>query len=409
MTTRLTIIVVTGVVAIILAWSTAWFLENFERVDAEAWVGYRGEARYNPYYAAERLLIELGHEADSLAGRGLIERLPDAADTLFLAPDDYRYTRPEVDALLDWAARGGHLVVEAPEPVGVGSPVFLDAIGIGLIDDAVGHDDTPAVDAGDAAAPTKDDEPRAISDGATPSAAGKGSDGGAGLTTDDDTLAVDVLTPRRLALPADDGFESYTDRHGAVVAARNWGEGFVTILASARFATNAVIGDHDHARLLAWLLTDPGVPGKTWFVYTGGFPSLWQLLLQHAWPALAGAALLLAAFLVGRGGRFGPPIPARPQVRRSLAEHVDACGSFLIRARAETELVEAVRDMIAQELEGRHHGIGAATRAEQAQAIARHTGRPPDEVAALMTHGVGSGPRDFSLLMGRLQELWKSL
>ena len=43
----------------------AWFFSTHEKVEVREWVGYRGDARVNPWFAAELLVRELGHEAES--------------------------------------------------------------------------------------------------------------------------------------------------------------------------------------------------------------------------------------------------------------------------------------------------------------------------------------------------------
>ena len=44
----------------------AWFFSSHEKVEVEEWVGYRGDARVNPWYAAELLVREdeLVYEVD---------------------------------------------------------------------------------------------------------------------------------------------------------------------------------------------------------------------------------------------------------------------------------------------------------------------------------------------------------
>ena len=42
---------------------SAWFFSSHDKVTREQYVGYSGEARFNEFFAAEKLLVELELEA----------------------------------------------------------------------------------------------------------------------------------------------------------------------------------------------------------------------------------------------------------------------------------------------------------------------------------------------------------
>ena len=73
-----------GPVLLLVALGTWWFLSTYERVPVEVPTGYRGEARINPYLAAEKLLQQLGYDADSRATLTPSEWLPQPEDTLVM-------------------------------------------------------------------------------------------------------------------------------------------------------------------------------------------------------------------------------------------------------------------------------------------------------------------------------------
>ena len=58
-----------GIVSVLVVAAVAglgsWYFATHEKIEEEVWVGYRGEARYNPFLAAERLLAGLGIEVES--------------------------------------------------------------------------------------------------------------------------------------------------------------------------------------------------------------------------------------------------------------------------------------------------------------------------------------------------------
>src|SRR3546814_17361365 len=53
-----------------------------------------------------------------------------------------------------------------------------------------------------------------------------------------------------------------------------------------------------------------GKRGTVHLVYAANMPSLWRLLLEHAWMAWLPALLALAAWLWMRTQRFGPWLPS---------------------------------------------------------------------------------------------------
>jgi hypothetical protein len=88
-----------------------WYLANHEKIEEEVWVGYRGEARYNPFLAAERLLTGVGVEAGSRESFRPSRWLPAASDTLVMRASAGVSTGDEFDSLTEWVTDyGGHLV-----------------------------------------------------------------------------------------------------------------------------------------------------------------------------------------------------------------------------------------------------------------------------------------------------------
>jgi len=104
-----------------------WFFSNYERVTEKQWVGYSGEARHNPFLAAERLLARMGVAARHVKTIPELKELP-VNGTLIL-PDRREALTPEARlALLLWVENGGHLIVE-DENSSVPDPI-LDAFGV---------------------------------------------------------------------------------------------------------------------------------------------------------------------------------------------------------------------------------------------------------------------------------------
>ena len=84
----------------------AWFFSTHEKVEVDEWVGYRGDARVNPWFAAELLVRELESESESKPELNPEEWLPPATDTLILQVNPSLGVGPELYMLLSWAGEG---------------------------------------------------------------------------------------------------------------------------------------------------------------------------------------------------------------------------------------------------------------------------------------------------------------
>jgi hypothetical protein len=134
------------------------------------------------------------------------------------------------------------------------------------------------------------------------------------------------------------------------------GKGRVTFLSDAGFLTNERIGAGDHARL-AWALVRSGIekepPRGVWIVVREDLPTLSGLLARHAWAAVLSSLLLLGAWLWSAGVRFGPVLPDPPRHRRSLLEHIEASGDFLLRTGRGEDLAQSARQALLRRVEAR--------------------------------------------------------
>src|SRR3546814_7677547 len=107
------------------------------------------------------------------------------------------------------------------------------------------------------------------------------------------------------------------------------GAGTVDVVADTSFITNRSLENPGAAELARQLLQTGWKRGTVHLVYAANMPSLWRLLLEHAWMAWLPALLALAAWLWMRTQRFGPRLPSPEPARRALLEHVQASGEHL--------------------------------------------------------------------------------
>ena len=109
-----TVLALVGAAAVVAA--VAWFLHTHERVEEQEPEPASGEVLWNPLYALRQSLVADGQRA--VSRQRLQPELFAGApgDTVLLDIDPARMRGDEVDALLDWVDRGGHLLVRTPPP-----------------------------------------------------------------------------------------------------------------------------------------------------------------------------------------------------------------------------------------------------------------------------------------------------
>ncbi len=314
---RAVVLALVGVLLSALAW---WFTQNFGFTTQRAYVGFSGEARVNPYFAARLLLERLGMRVHQQVKMSRAQALPPGA-TLVLAASRAELDPPTVDALLDWVESGGHLVV------GVETDLqrdwLLNALEVS------------------AAWPEEDDEEETgRAEQACPAP--------------EEAEIEEVVLPDGRALKA--GFEGgpvlvdrseghlwqHDSRDGTHILALGWGDGRVTLFSSLRLFDNRSIGELDHAELLWGVLGDP--PSREVFLvrYLDTL-SLPKWLWERAPLALVAAGVFLLLWLWRVVPRFGPLVPGAGSDRRSLLEHIRAVGRFHADQRRQGKLLEALR------------------------------------------------------------------
>ena len=96
--------------------------------------GAAPEARANPYLAAEMYLRGRGIRVSSARGMEVLDQLPSKGQTLILLGTRENVTPAQNARLLDWANRGGHLIVTAEslwdEDEGKSGDQLLDQLGV---------------------------------------------------------------------------------------------------------------------------------------------------------------------------------------------------------------------------------------------------------------------------------------
>lgn len=386
-------------VLVLLGLAAAWFLTHFERVREEQYVGYRGEARFNPWLAAQRLLDELDIRVEKRRSISQLDPLPGPGAVLFL-PDGYVGVDSDgAQVLLDWVEAGNHLILAPRRRAGL------------LVDD-----DTPPSDPLLALAGIR----AMADDGSAPPAplarmlgmVEEDDAGGIEASLDHPSLArpLQVRLQPGLRLENDYQDDQWQLRaNDAVYGLRApWGEGSIAVLADPGLLRNDRIGQLDHAALL-WFLADAGSgAGELWWVLSDDMPALPVWLARQAPAAVISATVLLLLWLWSAARRFGPRQPNPAPVRRSLREHLRASGRFLWRHGQGEALLAASRSALFERLHRVHPDWRALDEAELQARLAEHAGLPLAQVQRALNGPVGK-PFEFTQQMQQLQALRNSL
>lgn len=276
----------------------------FERVNERVYVGLRGEARSNPYLAAQRLFSRLGYRV-ATRGQPRIEALDRQTAVLLFR----RVSKGEAPAWLEWVARGGDLIAD----VWSANDVLLEELDLHLTHRSSAFDLSELLDL----------EP----------GTGKSADASAvsNLRVAGKMLSVDTARMPRFAFGKHQPDRQIADSKGALVVNYVYGQGSVTLVAHSGVYRNAQICLLDHAELLVHLVGE--TPRRLWIVHEPLVPNLWRWLREQAvWP-LSAAALALALALWRYSARFGPMLPEPPRGRLSFRDHLVASGRFHWRQR----------------------------------------------------------------------------
>lgn len=238
-----------------------YLLQRAESYEEVVTHGPSPEARANPYLAAEQFLHKQGLQvtrADNLSG---LDTLPSRGHTLLLLANRSNLTPRQNERLLEWTARGGHLLFIAErmwdEEQGKSGDGLLDTLNVQqypvekLDEDEAEEPSDSATDEQDPAPPGEEDQ-------------------------EEPADAYPDLTKLYLEneqAPAYIGFDTDFHLYDANNLAHVWansgeathllqiyhGDGLISIVTDAWIWQNANLGDYDNAWLLWYLSQDSAV------------------------------------------------------------------------------------------------------------------------------------------------------
>jgi len=371
---------------LVVAGVVAWFASHMSFKPFEVSAPLRGEAIYNPFYAAIRMSAELGAEASW-------ERVftqPPADSIILLSEWNWSLSRPRRERLQKWVEDGGRLVID--NSVVGDFEEFEHWSGIGRREkESPDEDDQDHPD-------QEEDEGGVETDDKSSGPSDSHSLAGHFLDADCHKLTEDG-SGRKLALCDIDWTHTLTssrkilwalrDKAGIHAVRAAVGRGSVTVLNASPFRyRDFLLGDHPRLFVAATQLRR----GDTLqFLTEEDQASIMSLTWRFGAPAVL---LLLAAVALGlwrSGTRFGPRVAVTQTARRSLAEQIRGTGQFALRFGGGEALHAATLRALRDAAIRRVPSYDAMSGTERVAAVAKASGIGEADLAPAMNY---MGPRN---------------
>jgi len=339
----------------------------------EVETGYKGQARTNPWLAAQRFLMAYGREVEVLASW----REPSDADSTWIVPAELISNGLFAKRIDEWISDGGHLIC--------------------LIEHSGFRDDWNLKPFEGELEPAFETFLKSHNFKIEKSGSGSKETKSARFRG----RAFDV--EMKSDWQASSGSGALEGMPTAKV-----GQGRLTLVTDARPFRNRWIGDKQHAALLKALVDSTGTFGKVVFV-RGATLSLWGLLMDHAWAVLLGGALVLLIWLWKNLRRFGPLEAAdAPSPLRAYDHHLEALGDFQWRLDRGASLLAPLREEI---LERSHRLMVRSGRLDSDifALLAERAGIPRDRALRAMSEVSPADASVFTRTVSDLQKVLKTL
>ena len=359
--------------------------DGYEKVEIET--GYKGVARRDPFLAAQRMLEQMGLEAESKPVLGV---LPDWQDTLII--NTQGVTEVMADELMEWANEGGHLICLLSHADGY----YSWQHSLELYEDSAFADDPILRRLGL--------EMQPLDEGVEFETAIFNLD-------DERELVIEISSSVGIVADATWGYYDpvYREANQAFQSrfySRAEGEGRVSVLVNARPWRNRYIGELDNATFL-WEVVDLHGYGKVWFVY-GADLSFWGLLWDHAWMALISLVGLVLVWLWHAWPRTGPVYSFKPP-SKGVMDHIEMSGRFLWKHGCQEELLQPLRQHVANHFHRLYLTELNPNNPEHIARLAEHTGLSQDTLLTTLTARVGKDVNAMTAIVQQLQTMIQRL
>ena len=345
-----------------------WLANNTEWGELPLEGPLKGDARRNPFYAAQRFAEALG--AETVSSHTFDAAHDDGVVVISSWHWDLSSSRRQ--ALEAWVEAGGRLVLDRSVTAGGDNLKNWSGVGHRQVDNAAVRD---LVDAGGFARCRTFREPKQSESSRKPDAFELCDFNSFGAFTHGTTRPL----------------WSLEDRTGIHAIRMGIGRGSVTMINGTPFLERALL-EADHGRFFV-AATQLRSGDTLYFLTEQDHPSLLTLLWTRGAPAVS-LALLVIALALWRGAvRFGPLAAVPERARRSLVEQIRGTGQFALRHGDGEALHAAVVRALREAARRRIPGYARLSDDERFAAITSLTGMQESELAAAQAAGGRRGSR----------------
>ncbi|WP_020559782.1 DUF4350 domain-containing protein [Thiofilum flexile] len=329
-------------VAAVIAGAGYWFFTHYELKGYEEQIGAQGEAAHNNLYYSRLFLKRMGIATESKTQF----TLPDTQTVLVLDSERYVLSQDKIQELWAWVEQGGHLVTRLRNRnTSKDKEEFEENTEKDTEDSTNNSQDKPApTDKKSSQSHDLLQERLQIQGGRYQS-----------MSTDDLPLKAQLPSSKQELVVDFDLFRAIksTEHEWALKSPKGdyWlvhkrqGKGAVTVVSEFDFADNTSLGDEDNAEFFWSLLHLQHTPTQVWIIRDQDFPSLLTLLWNYGTLVLFsfGALLVLSAW--AWMPRWGALIPLPPPTRRRIIEHLKASSRFqwFQQPQGRSTMIESLR------------------------------------------------------------------
>jgi len=363
---------IVGCLLLVLGGLGWWLYAHFDYVYEDRALPPRGQASYDPLYAASLTLNAYGVTTQVRPYLDIRDLKPAGGDTIVYYGDIRTLSATQVWQLSRFVfQQGGHLLVQLPHDGKLGDVPLLDTFHLR----AAAHPECAyyGVDPDD-----KKDSVMLC-----------GADVIQGTAADFDYAA------------GTDGSLQYVQY--------SQGKGWIAVVSDMDFMGNRRLKDPAAQALMLRILQPRPGQGRMLLIYSMDSEGLPLLLFRYGWPVLLPLALCLIALLWRVAPRFGPPLPVAAEPRRSMLEHVRADGEFLWREGQAHALLEAVRADMLLTLRRRHPAASRSKSRELLDSLTAITGLPRVQVRRALGQDGSDVKEDFTQRISTLIDIRKHL
>ena len=380
-------------VAGVLAWALWGRLEWSER---DVWVGYSGEARTNDFLVSQRLLERMGQRTSSILGLPSGREMPGRNDVILLPRRQTRITPGQAETLLAWVRKGGLLIVEGLTAESREAPETQDPLFHAVGARMVGHSERPEgrLDLG-----TNPKDPMAFDR----------TNRNTRVKLDGREYQVRLGVWAELLDLSGKAIHSAQNDSGIKLLQYDLGQGRMILGTDLSCLANGSLAEEDHAGFLSALVLGWGPNNRAWIVYREEPPSLWLWLRDNAWRVMIALVLLIGTGVWSVASRFGPRVPDPPEGRRSLLEHLTACGRFQWVQRDGLSLLRASRNATLAKLHRVHPGWSHLGTRELGLRLAEFSGLSEAHITRALHQEVITDPHEFTVAIQTLDLIRKQL